>query len=340
METTFQPRAETRIVDAVDGLARAFWVTAPGRGELRDQPVGEPGPGDVVVRARFGAVSRGTEALVFRGDVPPSEYERMRAPFQEGDFPAPVKYGYVNVGEVEQGPGALRGRDVFCLYPHQTRYVLPADAVVPLPPGVPPERAVLAANLETAVNALWDLGPRVGDRVAVIGAGVVGCLCAWLIGRIPGCRVELVDVNPGRAGIAAALGVDFASPATATPDADAVIHCSGSGEGLARGLELAGFEARVLELSWYGNRAVTLPLGGAFHARRLQLGSSQVGSVAPARRARWTHRRRLDLALGLLDEPVLDRLVTGESPFEALPDTMATLTYAPGDTLCHRIVYR
>jgi threonine dehydrogenase-like Zn-dependent dehydrogenase len=319
--------------------ARAFWITGPGRGELREQPLPSRGPGEVCVRAYFGAVSRGTEALVFRGAVPPSEYARMRAPFQEGDFPAPVKYGYINVGVVEQGPDVLLGRTVFCLFPHQDRYVVPADAVLPIPDRVPAGRAVLAANLETAINALWDLAPRVGDRVAVIGAGVVGCLCAWLLARIPGCRVELVDTNPGRAGIAAALGAAFATPSTATADVDAVVHCSGNGEGLALGLALAGFEARVLELSWYGDRPVTLPLGGAFHARRLQLLSSQVGSVAPAQRPRWTHRRRLALALDLLDDPVLDRLVTGESAFEALPATLAHLADAPGDVLCHRIVY-
>lgn len=319
--------------------ARAFWITGPGRGELRAQPLPAPGAHEVLVRARFGAVSRGTEGLVFRGEVPPSEYARMRAPFQEGDFPAPVKYGYINVGVVEQGPDSLRGRDVFCLYPHQTRYVVPADAVVPIPSSVPVERAVLAANLETAINALWDLAPRVGDRVAVIGAGVIGCLCAWLLARIPGCRVELVDINPRRAAIADALGVGFAPPDTATPDVDAVVHCSGSGEGLALGLQLASFEARVLELSWYGDRVVTLPLGGAFHARRLQIVSSQVGNVAPAQRPRWSYRRRLGLALDLLDDPVLDRLVTGEAAFETLPETLATLAGTPGDTLCHRIVY-
>ncbi len=319
--------------------ARAFWVTAAGEGKLLNETLPEPGPQDVLVRTLYSAVSRGTEALVFRGDVPPSEYMRMRAPFQQGEFPAPVKYGYINVGEVEQGPESLRGRLVFCLYPHQSRYVVPGDAVIPIPPGVPPARAVLAANMETAVNALWDLTPRVGDRVAVVGGGAVGCLCAWLATRIPACRVELVDTNPQRAAIAAQLGVEFAVPDAATPDADAVIHCSGSGPGLATALRIAGFEARVLELSWYGSRAVSLPLGEAFHAQRLQLISSQVGSVAAAQRARWSHRRRLGLALALLDDPVLDVLITDESPFRALPEVLATLSDGCGETICHRIAY-
>jgi threonine dehydrogenase-like Zn-dependent dehydrogenase len=262
----------------------------------------------------------------------------MRAPFQQGDFPWPLTYGYSSVGVVEQGPPALRGRAVFCLHPHQDRYVVPAAAVHPLPEGVPPGRAVLAANLETAVNALWDGAPRVGDRIAVVGGGAVGLLVAWLAGRLPGCRVQLVDLQPARAALAGRLGVGFALPD------DLVIHASGQGAGLQTALRLAGFEATVLELSWYGTRAVELPLGQAFHARRLVLKSSQVGHVAAARRARWDHARRLQLALRLLADPVLDALVTGASPFDELPALLARLAAGGGagtaaDTICHRIDY-
>ncbi len=292
-----------------------------------------------MVRTLYSAVSRGTETLVFRGEVPPSEYSSMRAPFQAGDFPAPVKYGYVNVGRVERGPAALLGRLVFCLYPHQTRYIVPAASVVPIPREVPATRAVLAANLETAVNGLWDLSPAIGDRIAVVGAGAVGCLCAWLAARIPGCRVELIDINPKRGDVAAQLGVDFALPADASAEADAVLHCSGSPEGLATALRIAGFEATVLEMSWYGSRPVAVPLGEAFHARRLSLRSSQVGTVAPAQRSRWSHRRRLALALDLLADPILDCLITSESAFEELPDVIARLAGNPGHTICHRIYY-
>jgi NADPH:quinone reductase-like Zn-dependent oxidoreductase len=319
--------------------ARAFWVTGPCRGTLRAETLPEPGPDEVMVRTLFSALSRGTETLVFRGEVPPSEYGRMRAPFQAGDFPAPVKYGYISVGEVEHGPAELLGRAVFCLYPHQTRYVVPAGAVVPIPRAVPPERAVLAANLETAVNGLWDLGVRVGDRIAVVGAGALGCLCARLAGRIPGCRVELIDVDPGRAAIAAQLGVDFAQPTDAAAEADGVVHCSGSPQGLATALRIAGFEATVLEMSWYGSKPVAVPLGEAFHARRLHLRSSQVGSVAPAQRPRWSHRRRLGLALELLGDPALDCLITAQSPFEALPEVLAQLASDAGHGICHRISY-
>jgi hypothetical protein len=319
--------------------ARAFWVAAPGRGEIRDEPLPAPSPDDIVVQAAFGAVSRGTEALVFGGHVPPSEWARMRAPFQAGDFPAPVKYGYSSVGRVEQGPDDLQGRFVFVLYPHQTRYVVPASASHPLPDGVPPARAVLAANLETAINGVWDARPHVGDRVTVIGAGTVGCLVAWLVSRIPGCVVELVDINPHRAPVARVLGVPFAEPAAATRDADIVVHASGAPAGLSLALEVAGDESTIVEMSWFGDRPAPLLLGGAFHARRLTITSSQVGRVAPAQRMRWDTRRRMQLALSLLRDPVLDALITGESPFDALPAVMADLATAPGDTLCHRIRY-
>jgi 2-desacetyl-2-hydroxyethyl bacteriochlorophyllide A dehydrogenase len=320
--------------------ARAFWVAAPGRGEIRTEPLRSPATGDVLVRTLYSGISRGTESLVFRGRVPPSEFERMRAPFQDGQFPAPVKYGYCNVGEVEDGPADLRGRAVFTLYPHQTRFVVPATAVHVLPQGTPPARAVLAANLETAINGVWDARPHVGDRVAVVGAGVVGCLCAWLVSRIPGCEVELIDRNPSRATVAAALGVRFVMPDTAAHEADVVIHASGAPDGLTLALELAAFEATVVELSWYGDQAVTLGLGQAFHARRLTIASSQVGNVAPSQRPRWDTRRRMQLALRLLEASALDALISGESDFEELPGVMELLSTRPGDTLCHRVRYR
>ena len=318
--------------------ARAFWVAAPGRGEIRAEALPVPSADEVVVRALFSGISRGTEALVFSGQVPPGEWRRMRAPFQAGDFPAPVKYGYASVGTVEAGPSNLLDRHVFVLYPHQTRYVVPAQAVHLLPDGVAPARAVLAANLETAINAMWDARAGVGDRIAVIGAGTVGCLVAWLAGRIPGTRVELIDLNPSRAAVAAALGVRFAAIDSASPEADLVVHASGSPEGLQLACRVAGFEATIVELSWYGSQTVPLALGESFHSRRLTIRSSQVGHVAPSQRARWDARRRLQLALALLADPALDVLITGESEFETLPRVMETVA-AAGDVLCHRVRY-
>jgi 2-desacetyl-2-hydroxyethyl bacteriochlorophyllide A dehydrogenase len=319
--------------------ARAFWIAEAGRGEIRAQQLPPPSRDEVVVRALYSGISRGTESLVFLGRVPASEHRRMRAPFQEGEFPAPIKYGYSNVGRVERGPRDLEGRDVFVLYPHQTRYVVPAPSVHLLPDDVPPPRAVLAANLETAINVMWDARPHAGDRVSIVGAGTIGCLVAWLAARMPAPDVELVDVNDHRASVARALGVRFATPASAREDADLVIHASGSPSGLDVATAIAGFEATIVDASWYGDRIVPLALGGAFHSQRLTLKSSQVAHVAASQRARWDGRRRMALALSLLGDASLDALITGESPFDALPGVMNQLATTPGDTICHRIRY-
>ncbi len=319
--------------------AHAFWLRSPGRGEIRPVVLPEPGSGDVMVRTLRSGVSRGTETLVFRGGVPESQYAAMRAPFQEGDFPGPVKYGYLNVGAVEHGPPELRGRTVFCLYPHQTAYVVPAGAVTPVPDGVPPSRAVLAGTVETAVNALWDAAPLVGDRVAVVGAGMVGCCVARLLARFPGVEVTLVDIDATRAGVAAALGARFALPEDAPGGCDLAVHTSATAAGLQRSLDLLAPEGTVLELSWYGDEEVRLALGGAFHSGRLRIRASQVGTVSPARSARRTTADRLRLALDLLRDPAFDALLTGESRFEELPDVMARLAAGSLPALCHTITY-
>jgi threonine dehydrogenase-like Zn-dependent dehydrogenase len=321
------------------GTAHAFWLRAPGHGEIRPVALPEPGPGDVVVRTVRSGISRGTELLVFRGSVPPDQRVRMRAPFQEGEFPGPVKYGYLNVGAVEQGPPELRGRTVFCLYPHQTAYVVPAGAVAVVPEDVPPARAVLAGTVETAVNALWDAAPLVGDRVAVVGAGMVGCCVARLLRRMPAVRVSLVDVDPSRADVAAALDVDFALPDDAAGGCDLVVHTSATSAGLQRSLELLAPEGTVIDLSWYGDTEVRLSLGGAFHSGRLGIRSSQVGTVSPARAARRTSGDRLALALDLLRDPAFDALLTGESRFDELPDVMTRLAAGSLPALCHTIAY-
>ena len=305
--------------------AAAFWVTEPGRGQIRPVTLPEPGPDDVLVRTLRTGISRGTETLVFGGHVPESQHATMRAPFQEGDFPGPVKYGYLNVGVVERGPEALVGRTVFCLYPHQTAYVVPAAAVTVVPDGVPAARAVLAGTVETAVNALWDARPLIGDRVAVVGAGMVGCCVARLLASMPGVTVTLVDVDESRSSVAAALGAGFALPAEAPGGLDLVVHTSGTSAGLQTSLDLLAPDGEVVELSWYGDAPVSVSLGGSFHSRRLAVRASQVGEVAAARRGRRTHAERLALALDLLRDPAFDVLLTGESRFEDLPDVMAEL---------------
>jgi threonine dehydrogenase-like Zn-dependent dehydrogenase len=326
-------------VSAAPRRARAFWLREPGAGEIRDVRLPEPGPHDVVVRTLHSGISRGTETLVFRGEVPAAQRATMRAPFQQGDLPGPVAYGYLTVGVVESGPAGLVGRTVFCLHPHQTAYVVPADAVVPVPDGVPARRAVLAGTVETAVNALWDAPPLLGDRVTVVGAGMVGCCVARLLARFPGVDVELVDVDAGRAAVAARLGVPLRAPDDARGDRDLVVHASATAAGLQLAFGLLRTEGTVLELSWYGDREVTLSLGGAVHARRLGLRASQVGTVAPARAGSRTARDRLGLALQLLRDPAFDALLTGSSPFADLPRVMAELADGRLPALCHTIDY-
>jgi threonine dehydrogenase-like Zn-dependent dehydrogenase len=320
-------------------VTSAFWVDSPGHGEIRPAALPDPGSGEVLVRTTFSGVSRGTETLVFRGAVPPDQFEAMRAPFQEGDFPGPVKYGYLSVGTVERGPEELRGRTVFCLYPHQSAYVVPASAVTFVPEGVPAERAVLAGTVETAVNALWDAAPLLGDRVAVVGAGMVGCCVARLLSRFPATRVTLVDVDPGRAEVAAALGVDFALPDDAAGDRDLVVHASATSAGLQRSLELLAPERSVIDLSWYGDAEVRLSLGGAFHSGRRGIRSSQVGTLSPARAGTRTSAERLALALELLRDPAFDALLSGRSHFRELPDVMSRLADGNLPALCHTITY-
>ncbi|SDH84553.1 Threonine dehydrogenase [Actinokineospora alba] len=314
--------------------ARALWFTSSGKCEIRPVALPEPGAGDVLVRTLFSGVSRGTESLVLAGAVPENQHGVMRAPFQEGDFPWPVKYGYLNVGIVEHGP--LLGRTVFCLYPHQTHYVVPADAVTPVPDAVPAARAVLAGTVETAVNAVWDAAPLIGDRIAVVGGGMVGCAVAAVLARFPGVRVQLVDTDPSRAAVAAALGVGFASPSAADEGLDLVVHASATEGGLARSLELLAPEGRLIELSWYGDKRVSVPLGEFFHSRRLTVRGSQVGTVARADR---TYADRMALALDLLADPVFDTLITGESDFDELPEVLPKLASGELAALCHRIDY-
>nr|WP_225957870.1 zinc-binding alcohol dehydrogenase [Amycolatopsis lexingtonensis] len=304
---------------------------------MREERLPEPGSDEVLVRTLCSGVSRGTETLVFRGGVPASQHDVMRAPFQDGGFPGPVKYGYLNVGVVERGPADLEGRIVFCLYPHQTAYVVPASAVTPVPDNVPPGRAILAGTVETAVNAVWDARPRLGDRIAVIGAGMVGASVAKLLSGFPATRVQLVDVDPSRADVAEALGVDFSTPERAHGDCDLVVHASASEAGLTRALELLAPEGEVVEMSWYGDRRVSVPLGEHFHSRRLAIRASQVGTVARPDRG---YAQRMAVALELLADPAFEALVSGECAFEDLPSVLPRLAGNELSALCLRVMYQ
>jgi len=317
--------------------ATAFWIEDPGSGRLRTEDLAAPGPGQVLVKTLYTGISRGTESLVYRGEVPRAERERMRAPFQSGDFPAPVKYGYLNVGVVESGGPDLEGATVFTLFPHQSAFVVPVSAVTVVPADVPARRAVLAGAVETAVNILWDAAPLVGDRVTVVGAGMIGCSVARLARGIPGIDVTVVDVDDRKAEVCEQLGVLFASPADAPRERDIVIDTSGSEAGLQLAIDSAAIEGEIIEASWFGDRPVRIELGGAFHSRRLRIRSSQVGMVAPRRRATRTNADRLALALELLRDPAFDALLTAESSWRDLPEAMAAVADGSSPGLCHTI---
>ena len=319
--------------------ARSFWLREPGHGEIRVEDLPMPGPEDVLVKTLHSGISRGTECIVYRGLVPIGQRASMRAPFQSGEFPGPIKYGYLNVGVVEEGPGHLVGQVVFCLYPHQTSYVVPASSVTVVPTEVPAARAVLAGTLETAINSLWDAAPLIGSRATVVGAGMVGCCVARLLRGIPGVEVCLVDIDPTRALVAESLGVEFALSDAAIGDRDLVIHTSATSEGLQLSLDLLAAEATVIDLSWYGDREVKVSLGAAFHARRLSVRASQVSTISPAMQGRRTSAQRLALALELLKDPAFDALVTGHSPFNELPNVMGSLSNGVLSAICHVIDY-
>ena len=312
--------------------ARAFWTIAPGRGAIREEPLRDPGPGDVCLRALVSGVSRGTEALVFSGRVPASQVVTMRAPLMAGSFPFPVKYGYSVVAEPERGGGRI-----FVLHPHQDRFVAPKAMCVPVPDAIPTPRAVLAANMETALNLCWDAAPLAAERVLVIGAEVVGLLAASLLARVPATKVTVSDVNPARSALAERFGCTFALPDAAPGDQELIVHASGSEAGLRLALDRAAFEARIVEASWYGDIAPSVPLGEWFHSRRLRLIATQVGSVAGPMRGRRSHGERLATALALLDDPAYDALLEGPTRFDTLPSAMPRIL-APGG-LCHVITY-
>jgi threonine dehydrogenase-like Zn-dependent dehydrogenase len=311
--------------------ARAFWTLAPGSGEILGETLPTAGSDQILVRTLASGVSRGTEALVFAGRVPASQHQAMRAPLMGGEFPFPVKYGYSAVGRTADG------RRVFVLHPHQDVFLAPAAMCIPLPDAVPTRRAVLAANMETALNVVWDAVPLAGERMLVIGAGVVGLLTASLLARIPAAHVTVVDIDPTRESLVRRLGCAFASPDLAPREQELVVHVSASEAGLLLALDCAAFEARIIEASWFGDTSPSVPLGEAFHARRLRLIASQVGAVAPAMRERCSHGERLSIALELLADPIYDALLDGPTRFDDMPEAMPRIL-APGG-LCHVITY-
>ncbi|WP_168201525.1 zinc-dependent alcohol dehydrogenase [Phreatobacter aquaticus] len=311
--------------------ARALWYASRRHVELRDELLSERTGSEALISMLYSGVSRGTERLVFDGLVAAPERDRMRCPLQAGEFPFPVKYGYCAVGTVEAGPEAMVGKTVFTLAPHQDRQIVPTDrlSVVAIPDGIPAKRAILAANMETALNAVWDSGAGPGDRIVVVGGGVLGLLVTFIVSQIPGTDVTLVDLDQSRKTYADLFGVRFQKPLDGPGDVDVAFHASATSAGLACALACCGDEATVVELSWFGDQDPSVPLGAGFHAKRLKLISSQVGMVATSRRPRWSYQRRLEKAVALLADDRLDQLITEEVAFADLPAALPRIL-APG----------
>jgi NADPH:quinone reductase-like Zn-dependent oxidoreductase len=313
-------------------IARSLWYVRSGVAEIRTTSLSVPSDGFALVRTQFTRISRGTERLVLSGEVPDAEKVRMRAPLQEGTFPFPVKYGYCAVGVVEAGPAGMVGRTVFCLHPHQDQFLAPLAMLVPVPDDIPARRATLAANMETALNAVWDSGAGPADRIVIVGAGIVGLMVTALVARIPGADVTVIDIAEDRRGLVERFGAKFATAQSAdTAGADVVFHTSVSAAGLNVAIASAGLEGTIVEMSWYGDREVPARLGGAFHSQRLKLVSSQVGQISAGHRPRWTYRRRMEAALGLLADERLDALVADEIAFADAPTELPRIL-APGAT--------
>ncbi len=310
--------------------ATALWSSGQHTAALQSDPLASPEPGQVLVMALHSAISRGTESLVYAGGVPESVGDSMRAPFQQGNFAGPVKYGYLSVGVVtavgDDHDRHLLARRVFCLYPHQDRYVVPREALTLVPDGVPSARAALAGVLEVAINVIWDTAPAFGDRIAVIGCGLVGASVAMVLSQFPLQRFTLVDPAPRSESLAQSLGASWATPGNLIGEFDIVIHCSGTQEGLALGLSALAYEGEIIEASWFGQNSPDVPLGHDFHAKRLSIRCSQVSSVAAGNRARRTRADRMALAMEQLHRPIYDDLITGRSPFDQLPHTLAEVS--------------
>ena len=320
--------------------ASALWFQAQEKAAILSEALPEATTGWCEIRTQFSALSPGTERLVYTARVPPELADAMRCPYMGGAFPFPVKYGYSLVGTVSDGPADWRGRTVHVLHPHQDRCVVRCEDVYALPPDVPPGRATLASNLETAVNVLWDAQVALGERVLVVGFGVVGSLVARLLSAIPGVQLDVVDAAPAKQRLAAAMG--FRSH-TGVEDLDAAfdlaIHASASSEGLQVALDHVGFEGRVVELSWYGTRPVTVQLGGTFHNQRKRIISSQVSTIAPAQRPRWDYRRRKALVFDLLRRAEFDAHITHRVAFGDLPQVFQQLAHPPTEGLAYLVDY-
>lgn len=314
----------------------SVWFSSAREVDVRPETMPDVGPREVRVVATASAVSHGTEMLVFRGQIP--EGLELDLPTLRGSFDFPIKYGYASAGRVVEAGADVRrlkpGDPVFVHHPHQSTYVVPEAMPVRLPDGLDPTLGVFLANVETAANVVIDAAPRLGERVAVFGQGVIGLLITQLLRRTGPGQIIVVEPVARRRELARQVGADVALDANADvvsaireltdgAGVDLVIEASGSVGALDRALETLAFGGTCVVCSWYGTKPVQLRLGGPFHHRRLRIVSSQVSTIDAALQPRWTQQRRLALARDLLADLELGALISHRIPVEQAAEAYA-----------------
>jgi 2-desacetyl-2-hydroxyethyl bacteriochlorophyllide A dehydrogenase len=312
--------------------ARAVWFVAPYQVEIREAPPAALRPGELLVRTEFSGISAGTELLAYRGQLDPRVPRDETLTVLGGTFAYPFTYGYSVVGTVEASRCDVgEGARVFAFAPHQDRLVVSGADVVPIA-GADARAATLFPLVETALQVTLDAGVRYGEVVVVLGLGPVGILTSMLLAR-SGATVVASDPKPWRRQLAQRCGIaaiepealsEAASTVTGNRGVDVLVEASGNPAALAGSLDVLAHEGVAVVASWYGSKPVTLPLGAAFHRRRLEIRSSQVSTVG-GRARRWDRRRRRDAARGLLDALPLSALASHSFPFERAADAYATL---------------
>lgn len=291
-----------------------------------------------LIKTLFTAISPGTEYLVYSGGVPKKLYVEMRCPYMGGDFSFPIKYGYSLVGQVLDGPTSLKGKLIHTLHPHQDYARISAEDVYVIPDGISPQRATLASNMETALNAIWDSGVNIGDKVLIVGFGIIGSLIARILSFIPQVEVDVLDVQPAKITLIEQLGFSIYKEEK-EKKYDLAFHTSGSGPGLQTSINNVGLEGKIIETSWYGDKEVNLCLGETFHSQRKLIISSQVSHLPACKSARWDYKRRKEVVFQLLLHPEFDAHITHTIAFHNLPKLFQSLKKNRCQELSYLVYY-
>lgn len=301
--------------------AESFWIRKKNNSFIKKHSISIPQNNEVLVKTIYSGISYGTEKIVYSGNVPKSQRSLMRCPYQEGEFGSNVKYGYMNVGKVMNGPSKLVNRYVYTLYPHQTQYVLPLEELTFIPKLIPIKRCLLTANMETAINAMWDTLPTCGDKILIIGAGIVGFLMAYILMTIIGIEILLIDTDKEKSKIAKIFGIKFSCSIPKSYNANIIYECSGNPSVIDILSSHVNDETVICIMSWYGNSVSNINFGNEFFSKRTKILFSQVAKVSHNRDKYWNNKKRKDLAISLLNDDKLDNLIEKDMiSFHDLPE--------------------